>query len=94
MKDYNDFLSDNTDAKEYWEKEWQDMPEFVQENKEDRVSVNSTKSIHSVAVHFKTEQDMKDFSDLINRNVTIHTKAFYFKLREEVDNSKVYVDEP
>lgn len=66
-----------------WYKEWKDMPEFIQEDKE---------SIKFVMVHFETEEDMQAFSDLVGRKITMKTKGFFFP----VNNSKikkVYVDE-
>jgi len=64
--------------------EWQDMPEFVQEDKE---------SIKGVMVHFESLEDMDAFSKLIGRKITMKTKGIFFPvktdkiLREYVDES-------
>jgi hypothetical protein len=67
-----------------WEDEWQDMPEFIQ---------HDMQSIHSVAVHFLTVEDMLEFSKLVGNNITFKTKGiFYPPTGSSV--KKVYVDEP
>ena len=66
-----------------WESHWKNMPEFVQDNKE---------SIASVTVHFETEEDMKEFSKLIGKNITKKTKGIFFPVKERV-TPPVYVDE-
>ncbi len=72
--------------KEPWEDEWQDMPEYICENK------NSFKDI---IVHFKTEQDLKDFAKLINQRITSKTKYIWFPKAEiETMMDKRYTDEP
>ena len=63
--------------------EWLDMPEFVQENKN---------SIKSVRVHFESIEDMKSFSDLIGKNITMKTKGFFFPINPPKER-KMYIDE-
>lgn len=65
-----------------WYEEWKDMPEFIQENKE---------PIKSVVIHFETIEDMKKFSELIGKNITMQTKGFFFPIRKR--KRKIYVDE-
>ena len=66
-----------------WKEEWQDMPEFVQENKE---------SIKGVMVHFETPEDMDEFSKLVGRKVTMKTKGFFFPVKAD-QKPMVYIDE-
>ena len=66
-----------------WEKEWDGMPEFVQDSKE---------SIASVVIHFETEEDMDAFSKLIGRKITKKTKGVFFPVKEK-EATPVYVDE-
>jgi len=66
------------------EKEWQGMPEFVQED---------LKSIASVVVNFLTVEDMNAFSELIGKRVTFTTKNVLFPVKT-TSVKKVWVDEP
>jgi len=66
------------------EKEWQGMPEFVQED---------LKSIASVVVNFLTVEDMNAFSELIGKRVTFTTKSVLFPVKT-TSVKKVWVDEP
>ena len=68
-----------------WKKEWQDMPEFVQED---------LTSIKTVYIHFKSLQDMRDFSKLIGQPITDKTRNIWYPVAEighYID--KEYVDE-
>jgi len=66
-----------------WKKEWQDMPDFFQENK---------KTVASVVVNFLTVDDMNKFSDLVGRRITFTTKSIMFPVVKN-DTKRVYVDE-
>jgi len=66
-----------------WKEEWQDMPEFIQEDKE---------SIKCVSVHFETLEDMEAFSKLIGRTITMKTKGIFFPVKEK-EQKQVYVNE-
>lgn len=67
---------------ESWRSEWKQMPEFQVENKE---------TIKNISVSFETEEDMKMFSDLIGKNITMKTKGIFFPV---IDKLKMeYVDE-
>jgi hypothetical protein len=70
------------DKKVIWD-EWKDMPEFVQDDRE---------SIKSVVVHFETLDDLKLFSELVGKNITMKTKGFFFPVKEG-SVKKVYIDE-
>ena len=49
-----------------WEKEWQGMPEFIQEE---------DKPFQSVIIHFRNEYDRKEFERLIDQKMTYKTKS-------------------
>lgn len=66
-----------------WKKEWQDMPEFIQEN---------LRSIHQVTINFLTVEDMNEFSELIGRRITFTTKSVLYPVQEKSEK-RVYVDE-
>jgi hypothetical protein len=72
------FGDDNFD----WQKEWQGMPEFVQEN---------LQQIHSITVHFVTIEDMNKFSELVGKNIAFTTKSMLFPVTKT--EKKVWVDE-
>jgi len=65
-----------------WQKEWQGMPEFVQENLQE---------IHSITVHFVTIEDMNKFSELVGKNITFTTKSMLYPVIKT--EKKVWVDE-
>tara|TARA_R110000868_G_scaffold274911_1_gene534614 strand:+ start:1584 stop:1853 length:270 start_codon:yes stop_codon:yes gene_type:complete len=66
-----------------WEKEWNGMPEFVQDD---------LQLIHHVMVGFETVEDMKNFSQLVGRNIKFTTKSIVYPLKTNVEK-KVWVDE-
>lgn len=57
------------DVGEEWQNEWQDMPEFVQED---------LMSYRTIKVHFESEEDVKRFSELLNQQITQDTKFIWF----------------
>ena len=67
---------------ESWRSEWKQMPEYICENKE---------AIKQITISFETEEDIKMFSDLISRNITMETKGIFFPV---IDKDKMeYIDE-
>ena len=66
---------------EKWEREWQDMPQFISERK---------MACKRIVVSFETEEDMKAFSLLIGRNITMDTRGVYFPVVDKP--SREYVD--
>ena len=75
-----DFLDEDIiidDSKE-WEKHWVGMPDFKQENK------STYKTIY---VHFRNEEDYKEFSSLIDQNLTIKTKSIWHPKLDRTANS-------
>lgn len=52
-----------------WHREWQGMPEFVQED------LSPTKS---VIVHFATLGDLADFARLLDQRITPNTQSIWY----------------
>lgn len=52
-----------------WQKEWKDMPEFVQED---------LTSQRKIVVHFRNEEDVKRFAELIGQNITPKQPSLWF----------------
>lgn len=77
-----DFLHIDQDE---WKKEWQGMPEFVQED---------LSPYKTLQVHFASHEDMEKFSELIGQSLTIKTRSIWFpkaKIIKVCD--KRYIDE-
>ena len=73
------------DHENSWQKEWHDMPEFIQENKE---------PIKQLIVSFETFKDYQDFAKLIGQNLTSKTRSVWFP-KAIIDRivDKKYIDE-
>lgn len=52
-----------------WEKEWQDMPEFVQ---------NDEFAFRSIKIHFQNIEDIQKFAKLINQTIGPKTKYIWY----------------
>lgn len=52
-----------------WHAEWQNMPEFVQEDQS---------SIKSIVVHFASQKDLADFGRLIRQRIAMTTRSIWF----------------
>ena len=52
-----------------WENEWQDMPEFKQED---------LTSFRKMVIHFRNQNDVDEFSKLINQKITPKQKSLWF----------------
>jgi hypothetical protein len=61
---------------------WNNMPDFSFKNKG---------LIHTIQINFASEDDMREFSKLINKVVTYSTKSFYWPIIEQ--RRMEYVDE-
>lgn len=73
------------EEKNNWQKEWIDMPEFVQEKKE---------PYKKLIIRFETEVDYLEFSDLINQKLTPKTKSIWHPFKSHWGlTKKVYKDE-
>jgi hypothetical protein len=82
----NDSLFGDLDEFTLWKKEWQGMPEFVQDD---------ASPYHSIRVNFEIKEDMDEFSQVIGQRINPETMSVWFpkKDRDYVLN-KVYIDEP
>jgi len=67
MKDKQNSLF--PDFENEWEREWHDMPEFIQEDKE---------PIKQLIVSFNNFEDYKRFAKLINQPLTRKTQSIWF----------------
>ena len=56
----------------WWVEHWQGMPEFVQDKQEPFACIN---------MRFETEQDLKEFANLINQTLTSKTKSIWFPFK-------------
>lgn len=64
--------------------DWVGMPEFVQEKKE---------PFKELIVRFETEEDYKDFAEVINQKLTVKTKSIWHPFKSHWGLSKkVYTD--
>ena len=57
------------EQKEWWEDDWEGMPEFVQDD------LNAYKSI---IVNFEKEEDFREFSKLIKQKMKLTTKSIWY----------------
>lgn len=78
-KDQLDLFDEPAD----WQKEWKDMPEFIQKSRE---------SIAHVVIHFETMEDMKTFSQLIGFPITRMTRGIFYPVTKR-DTNYIYADE-
>ena len=63
----------NEEVKEDWEKEWKDMPEFLQEDRE---------PWKQIKVSFENQEDMKKFAELLNQTITLKTRSVWYPKAE------------
>lgn len=71
-----------------WRREWQNMPEFVQEKQ---------RPYATLTVRFETQADLEDFARLTGQRVTQKTKSIWHPFRSHWGgpaSGKVYVDGP
>lgn len=64
----------NNLVKEDWEKEWQEMPEFKQDDK---------KAHRQLIVSFRNQEDLNEFLRLIKQRITNKTKSIWFPLEDK-----------
>jgi hypothetical protein len=57
------------ETEEDWRKEWQDMPEFIQEDE---------MPFRTIYVHFKSQSDINNFAKLMQQQITGETKSLWF----------------
>ena len=68
MSDNNSLFAEN-ELQEDWKKEWQDMPEFVQDKLEPHCAM---------IVRFRCEEDLQNFAKLIEQNLNNKTKSIWY----------------
>ena len=59
------------DNRKLWEKEWQNMPEFISEERKDYAEI---------IVRFRNKKDLKKFSRLINQKLGERIKSIYYPI--------------
>jgi hypothetical protein len=64
---------------EYWREHWQDMPEFIQEEKE---------CYAKIIVRIDNEKDLQEFAKLINQKLSKDTKSIWHPKLERGKNLK------
>jgi hypothetical protein len=62
-------LFDFQDNEPDWKNEWKDMPEFVQED---------LTSYRKIVVHFRNDEDVKKFAELIGQKITQKKPSLWF----------------
>jgi hypothetical protein len=72
------------DATNDWQKEWKDMPEFIQED----LSPYST-----IKVHFRNQNDKDEFSKLVNQKITKYNVIWFPEAKKRRYANKRYIDE-
>ena len=78
-------LFDNIDDYDIQWREWQDMPEFIQEKQD---------PFAKVVFRFDSAEDLQNFSKLIGQNLTPHTKSAWYPYRSHWGgNNKIYTNE-
>ncbi len=64
------------------EREWREMPEFIQ---------HKQRPYSKITIRFSSEQDLLDFADLIGQKLTKKTKSIWFPFRSHWgNNTKVW----
>ena len=68
-----------------WEREWKDMPEFVQEDHT---------SFRKIVVHFRSPEDVNAFANLIGQKITPKQPSLWYPAQQfRHYANKRYVDE-
>jgi sporulation protein YlmC with PRC-barrel domain len=65
-----------------YEKAWQGMPDFVQKD---------AFGVKALIVHFKTDEDVKAFADLVQQTITDKTKYIWYPAQEKLELKKYQV---
>jgi hypothetical protein len=69
-----------------WKKEWEGMPEFIQEK--------TDKPYAQITFRFANEEDLKDFAKIIGQKLTNKTKsAWHPQIERGINANKIYVYE-
>jgi hypothetical protein len=84
-KKKKDQLTMFDDVQNTWQKEWQDMPEFIQED---------LTSERKLIVHFRNNADLIKFAELIGQRITQKQPSLWFPQMEiRKASDKRYTDE-
>jgi len=68
-----------------WQKEWQNMPEFIQED---------LLPMQQIIINFATQEDVLAFSELIKQKLTPKTQSVWYpKVERENLLKYLYIDE-
>lgn len=68
-----------------WKEEWQDMPEFIQRDRE---------PMQHIVVNFDCYEDVEEFGKLIEQNVTPKTNSLWFPKQETIEPKNfLYINE-
>ena len=68
-----------------WEDEWQDMPEFIQEQQDPYSMIN---------VRFANEEDLQEFAKLIGQPLTRRTQSIWHpRLVRGLHTHNIWVDD-
>ena len=68
-----------------WQKEWKDMPEFIQED---------LTSHRKIIVHFRSNEDVIKFSELLGQKITQKQPSLWFpEMPPRRYADKIYKDE-
>lgn len=69
----------------WWEQEWLDMPEFVQQDME---------PLQHIVVNFEFFEDVKEFGKLIGQNVSSKTNSLWFPKQDRIEPKNfLYINE-
>lgn len=70
---------------DFFEKHWQDMPEYNQED---------LTSYRKIIVHFRNDEDVEKFSELLNQKITAKQPSLWYpKLEKRSHYDKVFINE-
>ncbi len=70
---------------ENWQKEWEGMPEFIQEKQKPHAQI---------IVRFANEEDLQEFAKLIGQKLTKKSKSIWHpQLVRGINSNKRFVDE-
>lgn len=85
MRD-NKSLFNGEDDETSWQKEWKDMPEFIQEKQA---------PYQKIIIRFASKDDVDSFSKLIGQPITAKTKSIWHpQLKRGLHGGKRYINEP
>jgi hypothetical protein len=70
-----------SDMDNEWQKEWKDMPEFIQTKKE---------PYSKIIIRFESEKDLQEFARLINQKLTKKTKSIWFPFKSHFSGVKKF----